>query len=265
MNGLKEIVFPHSRLSTIDICALGRKKHHITALMEIDVTEARAFFRRHREQSGESLSFTAWVAHCVALAAGEYPQVAAYRSGRRKIVISDSIDVAIPVEKRANGYDVPLPMVIRDCGGKSVAAIHKEIRQAQAEQSDKNTVVLNNGKWQTGTALFYRLPAFMRRLIWKLWLLRPKTAKKTMGSVIVTALGMVGDGDGWFIPIGVHPLLIAVGSIVRKPGIVGDEVIPREYLKLTVCVDHDVVDGGPAARFIARLNELMISCSGLLK
>ncbi len=39
--GNSEIIyFPDSRVSTIDVGELGLKKHHIAALLEIDVTEA---------------------------------------------------------------------------------------------------------------------------------------------------------------------------------------------------------------------------------
>lgn len=259
----REITFPRSRLSTIDICELGRKKHHITALLEVDVTDARERFRAYREQNGESLSFTAWVARCVAIAADEHPQVAAYRMGRRKIMVSGATNVSVTVEKQTGSYSVPLPLVISACGKKSVAEIHQEIRQAQNENAHEGTVILRNDKRQRGMALFYRLPAFMRRFILKVFLLRPRTAIKTMGSAIVTSLGMCGDGDGWFIPIGIHPLLIAVGSVVRKPGVHDDCIAVREYLKLTVLVDHDVIDGAPAARFVSRLNDLLRSCSGL--
>ena len=34
-------------------------------------------------------------------------------------------------------------------------------------------------------------------------------------------------------------------------------LVERDYLQLTVSVDHDVVDGAPAARFVSRLRELL--------
>jgi hypothetical protein len=37
----------------------------------------------------------------------------------------------------------------------------------------------------------------------------------------------------------------------------------REYLSLTISVDHEVVDGAPAARFTRRLKELIESGYGL--
>ena len=63
--------------------------------------------------------------------------------------------------------------------------------------------------------------------------------------------------------MGIHPLVIALGGIARKPGIVGDKVEVREYLGMTVLFDHDVTDGAPVARFVQRLRELIENGYGL--
>jgi pyruvate/2-oxoglutarate dehydrogenase complex dihydrolipoamide acyltransferase (E2) component len=88
--------------------------------------------------------------------------------------------------------------------------------------------------------------------------------KRLMGTVSVTALGIVGQsGMSWGIPIGIHPLIVAVGVIVKRPGIIHDAISIREYVGLTVMFDHDVTDGAPVARFIRRLQELMTDRYGL--
>ena len=87
-----------------------------------------------------------------------------------------------------------------------------------------------------------------------------------MGTISVTAVGMFGKSGGWPLPIpNVHPLAVAVGGISRKPFYTGegDQLQPREMLDLTLMFDHDVIDGAPAARFSARLIELMESAHGL--
>ena len=50
---------------------------------------------------------------------------------------------------------------------------------------------------------------------------------------------------------------------VRQRGVDGHIAI-REYLCLTVSLDHDPIDGAPAARFVTRLKELIESGFGLL-
>jgi pyruvate/2-oxoglutarate dehydrogenase complex dihydrolipoamide acyltransferase (E2) component len=89
--------------------------------------------------------------------------------------------------------------------------------------------------------------------------------KRMMGTVSVTAIGMVGHGGiGWGIPIGIHPLLIAVGGISPRSLVVGERLVMGEHLGLTVLFDHDVTDGAPVARFIGRLQELMEPGHGVM-
>ena len=86
-----------------------------------------------------------------------------------------------------------------------------------------------------------------------------------MGTVVVSSVGSIGkdSGYGWAIPIGIHPVVFALGNIARKPGVVGEEIKIREYLSMTVLFDHDVTDGAPVVRFIQRLKELLEKSYGL--
>jgi pyruvate/2-oxoglutarate dehydrogenase complex dihydrolipoamide acyltransferase (E2) component len=67
----------------------------------------------------------------------------------------------------------------------------------------------------------------------------------------------------WGIPIGIHPLIVAVGAIAKRPGVVHDQIVIREYVGLTILFDHDVTDGAPVARFIKRLDQLIANGYGL--
>jgi hypothetical protein len=79
----------------------------------------------------------------------------------------------------------------------------------------------------------------------------------------VTNAGMFGSGTGWGISPPGYTSSVLLGSIARKPGVVGEQIEVREYLCLTVSVDHDIVDGAVAARFSRRLKELIESGGGL--
>ena len=50
-------------------------------------------------------------------------------------------------------------------------------------------------------------------------------------------------------------LISAIGSSVKKPGAVKLEIEIREYLSLIICINHDLVDGALAARFVTRLKQ----------
>jgi pyruvate/2-oxoglutarate dehydrogenase complex dihydrolipoamide acyltransferase (E2) component len=91
----------------------------------------------------------------------------------------------------------------------------------------------------------------------------PHRLKEYFGTVCLTAVGMFGTGGGWGIPVTNHTLQITLGGISEKPGVVDGKIEIREYLCVTVSIDHDIVDGAPAARFTQRLKELVESCYGL--
>jgi pyruvate/2-oxoglutarate dehydrogenase complex dihydrolipoamide acyltransferase (E2) component len=54
-----------------------------------------------------------------------------------------------------------------------------------------------------------------------------------------------------------------VGGIGVKPGVVDGHIAIREYLSLTISLNHDLIDGAPAARFTERLKDLIESGYGL--
>ncbi len=80
---------------------------------------------------------------------------------------------------------------------------------------------------------------------------------------MVTAVGMFGQGGGWGITMANVTLTVTVGGIARKPGVVGERIEIREYLDLTISIDHDVVDGAPMVRFVNCFRELIESGYGL--
>jgi pyruvate/2-oxoglutarate dehydrogenase complex dihydrolipoamide acyltransferase (E2) component len=77
---------------------------------------------------------------------------------------------------------------------------------------------------------------------------------------------MFGGGhSGWGLSPTFHPVGLVVGGISWKPTVVDGRIEPREILNLTVTFDHDIVDGGPATRFVKRLVELIESGYGLVE
>jgi pyruvate/2-oxoglutarate dehydrogenase complex dihydrolipoamide acyltransferase (E2) component len=265
--------FPRFRNPTIDTMIWGRKRHHIPILVEIDVTTAREAIRDRKAKTGEGLSFTGWMIKCLAQAVSEHKYVHALRQGKRELVIFDDVDITIIVERVAdNGEKLPMPYIIRKANEKTVAEIHGEIRAAQRSSVAGEVQIASDGLRPTEghraawmTKIFTILPQFWRDWIfWQPVWRNPFRFKRLMGTVSVTALGIVGQsGMSWGIPIGIHPLIVAVGGIVKRPGIIHDEIAIREYVGLTVMFDHDVTDGAPVARFIRRLQELMTDRYGL--
>ncbi len=261
--------FPSFRNPTIDTLIWGRKRHHIPILLEIDVTKARIAIRDRSVQTGVRISFTGWVVKCLAQAVSEHKYIHAVRKGNKQLVIFDDVDINIVVERavgeKAAGETLPMPYIIRKANEKNVAEIHAEIRAAQRSSVATGEVQIGSPRAAWIAKIGTMLPRFARDLFfWKPLFRNPFRVKQMMGTVGVTSLGMAGQsGLSWGIPIGIHPLIVAVGAIAKRPGIVGEQIVIREYVGLTVLFDHDVTDGAPVARFIRRLQELMGSGYGL--
>lgn len=250
--------FPSSRQFTMDIGKIGRNKHHIKALIEIDVTESRKKIKNKRYKSGEYISFTSWVLKCIGKAIFEHKKVHALRKGKNKLVIFNDIDISIMVEKKLNEKVVPLPMVIRNINEKSLSEIFTEIEKAKKQKiKEGKDYVINKNRDKKPIKLFSLLPQPIRLIIWKLILSNPFRVKEMMGTALVTSVGMMGRINGWFVPYSIHPISFALGAVIKKPGVVKKNVEIRDFLEMTILIDHDVVDGAPAARFVSKLKDLM--------
>lgn len=259
----KTETFPKSRLATTDIGQIGLKKHHMKALIELDVTEARRLIAEKRRMS-EGVSFNAWLIKCVSQVVTEFPELHAVRKGKRKAVIFEDVDISIMIEREIGGKKVPLPYVLRKTNQKTIAEIDHEIRSGQQQAiKGEGDYVLGEKKDDFMMKVYYALPGIIRRFIWKVIVGSPGLTKQNMGTVMITSVGTAGRIRGWVIPVSVHPLCVAVGSVVKKPGIIHDQVEIREYLDLTILADHDVIDGAPAVRALSRLTRLIEGGFGL--
>ena len=241
----------------------GWRKKSIKTILEIDVTNAREIIQKHKEKTGESISFTAWVIKCVAQTLSENKDFNAYRHGKKKIIVFDDIDIAVPIEKIINDEARPRVCLIRKANEKSIKEISNEIRIVQKEDVSEDTELIGH-KTTRLEKFALNAPIFIKRFL--LWITRKNAIlkKKYMGTTGVTAIGMKGYFPGWLITLGgVASTLFAVGGITKKPGVVDNKIVIREYLHLTMATDHDIVDGGPLVRFVDRLNSLMEKGYGL--
>ncbi|MBS0260694.1 MAG: 2-oxo acid dehydrogenase subunit E2 [Planctomycetes bacterium] len=73
------------------------------------------------------------------------------------------------------------------------------------------------------------------------------------GVFTITNLGMFGVTA--FTPVINLPQasILGVGAIVREPAVSEDKIVIRDRVTLSLTFDHRVVDGAPAARFLAEL------------
>jgi pyruvate/2-oxoglutarate dehydrogenase complex dihydrolipoamide acyltransferase (E2) component len=244
-----------SRIATFDIFDVGLKKHHINAMLEFDVTESRAKLREMRK-NGKIVSFNAWILKVIGLVLKDHPEAAAYLYSKKRLIIFNDINISMIVEKKIGDSRVPVPLVIERVNEKSAQEITQEIERAKNQVLNSDDIVLQKQS-DSYQKLYYCLPGFLRRLFWKLLLKNPKSAYKTMGNVAVTSIGMIGKINGWFIHKSVHPISFGVGSVLKKPVVVDNEIKIREILNMTILVDHDVIDGAPMVRFLEDLTDYL--------
>jgi pyruvate/2-oxoglutarate dehydrogenase complex dihydrolipoamide acyltransferase (E2) component len=249
------VPYPRIRLLMADGGRLGLMKHTVHGLVEFDITRPRQVIRQHKARTGEAISFSAYFLACLGKAIDQERQVHAYRSWRNQLVIFDEVDVNMLFEVDVDGRKTIRPHIIRAVNKQSIREIHEEIRAFQSQhQSSGESKFIHR---------FVRLPGFIRRFF--LWALfkNPRWIKQYYGTVLVSSLGMFGTGGGWGIPVPNHSLQLTLGGIAEKPGVVDQRIEIRQYMSVTVSIDHDIIDGAPAARFIQRLKELVEGADGL--
>lgn len=247
---------PPFRQLVIDGMGLAARKHCIHGLIEVDITEVRERLRRIKEETGESVSFTGFIVYCCARAVDDDRHVHAYLDWRNRLVLFDDVDVSLPVERKQEGRPVVLQTVIRAANRKTVAEIHHEIRELQTKE-------LGETQWGRWLRWYVLVPRFIRSPFFRAAQRIPTMLKKFNGTVLVTSVGMFGDTAGWGIPFPGHTLCVTIGGIEAKPVLLDGQLQNREHLCLTISFDHDMVDGGPAARFTQRLASLVRAGAGL--
>ena len=254
-NGYTVEPFPKMRRFALDAGRLGRRKHIVHGLLEMDVTEARQYIREHKARTGESLSFTAFVITCLAKAVDMNKEVHAQRNWRNQLIIFDDVDINTMIEVELDNRKVPMPHIIKAANRKTFWEIYEEIRATQAKPASSTESRFMRS--------FLLLPWPIRRLFYWVVMRNPRLAREYTSSVMVTAVGMFGKGGGWGIPMANFPLTVTLGGIAEKPGVVEGQLEVREYLDVTVSFDHDIVDGAPAARFTQQFRELVERGYGL--
>lgn len=223
----------------------ARHKHTMYALVEADLTVPRRLIKEHCERTGEKLSLTAYVTTCVAAAVREVPEVNAFRRGHSLVYLDDVI-VEVLLERTIDGQPAVgyLPIVHADT--KSLRQVHDEIRAGQAARHE----TIAGERW------LRLVPAWSARpLMW--WMRRSARWALRLGVVGVNNIGMGTHVAGWGLSPGAGTLGVTIGGISRRPHRVAGEPTEQEIAHLTLAFDHDVINGAPAARFTARLLELL--------
>ena len=246
---------PKYRRFSIDAGRLARGKNIVHGLLEVDVTVARQRMESYESQTGERPSFTAFIVNCLGEAIKSDDHLHAYLDWRRRLVIYDEVSIGAMIEIERDGSLVPMPYVFTDVNRKDYLDIHGEMRAAQREPLDTQAA--------KSTPMLLAMPWVVRSVIY--WLINrvPKWFRAYSSPVLVTAVGMFGSGSAWGLPNPSNTLTVTLGGIALKPAVIEGDITAREFLNMTLSVNHDIVDGAPIARFANNLTTLIETGYGL--
>lgn len=232
--------WPSYRNDINDFINLSKDRNPTYGLFEIDITNTMAALENEKLQAGESSSLMSYLLWCIGQATKKHPEVQAIKKNN-KLIIFEDVDISMMIEKTTEEENkMPVPYVFRGVQNKSYKEIRKELNEAK--QKDFKEL----SKRRKKSKLYKMMPAFIRLFILKKILSDPFRAKNALGTIALTSLGkFVKNRRFWPIPISPYACSIASGSIYTKES----EGIEKKFLCLTIIVDHNIIDGGPAARF----------------
>lgn len=207
-----------------NVTASYQQAPHVTLNAEVDMTECVAFrnsiVKSIEERYGIRVSYTDIIVKAAARAIEDKPLANATLQGDQ-IVIHDQINIGVATAIEG-GLVVP---VVRNVTSKSIPQISKEIKE----------LVARARAGQAGGDDFGG------------------------GTFTVTNLGAYGIDS--FTPI-ITPgqsMILGVCRIAEKPAVVNGEIKIRSMMNLSLSFDHRIVDGAPAAEYLARLREILES------
>jgi pyruvate dehydrogenase E2 component (dihydrolipoamide acetyltransferase) len=194
---------------------------HVHNQNMVDMTKLEAFRQRHKpeiEGKGGKLTITVFALKAVATALKTYPKFnATLDTESGEIIIKHYFHIGVAVNTE-DGLIVP---VVRDVDRKSITELTIELNDlVQRTRARKATVEEMQG-----------------------------------GTFTITNVGPMGGG--FFAPIINYPevAIIGMGSssmqpVVREKGEKGHEIVPRLMMPIVLCIDHRVLDGADAMRFL---------------
>jgi pyruvate dehydrogenase E2 component (dihydrolipoamide acetyltransferase) len=200
---------------------------HFTVVEELDVTElvkTREAAKKIGERQGVKVTYMPFIMKATTLALAEYPELnATLDEQAQELVRFQYVNLGIATDT-PNGLIVP---VIREVQAKGLMQLASELGEL-AERTRAGKV--KPDELQGGTFTI--------------------TNAGNIGGILATPIIN-------FPEVGI----LGVHRIVKRPGVVetsmGDRIEVRQYMNLSISVDHRLTDGANAARFLVKMKELL--------
>ncbi len=254
MNGLTIRPIPRKIQLIDDYTTEAKAKNLIWAVTECDITDVKERLQKHFENTDEKISMTAYIIAITARAVEKHKfPINTLRLKKKKFYVFDDVDILTNIERNIDGIKKPVNYTVRKANEKTLRQINDEIRTAQT----KKVSISDSGKGAAKLLkMFPKFPRFLRRMIIHYIFTHPIIKKNLLGTIGVTAVGMMGKkggrrgGNGHMIHITPHTLSIGVGGIGNHPANIDGEIMNRTFLDITLAMDHAIIDGAPATRFL---------------
>jgi len=201
----------------------------LTTMGEIDMTEVkklRSELLKQEETLQTRITYTDIFIKAVTRALQDHPVINSSLI-ENQIIIWEDINIGVAVALESDDYlggGLIVP-VIKHTDKKSIAEISRELKELVA-------------KARAGKLL---------------------PDEVTGGTFTITNLGGAGTGYGFGTPIINQPesAILAPGAITDRPVVRDNEIVIRPVMTYSLTFDHRVIDGAPAAAFMARLTALL--------
>jgi len=205
-----------------NVLASYQQAVHVTLVTEVDMTECvkmrESILPSIEERYGVRVSYTDIIVKAAARAIEDKPIVNSSLQGDQ-IIIHDQINIGVATAIEG-GLVVP---VVKDVRNKTLPQVSKEIKELV-------------GRARAGQASGDDFRG---------------------GTFTVTNLGAYGvDSFNPIITPG-QSAILGVCRIIEKPAVVNGQIVPRSMMNLCLTFDHRVMDGAPAAEYLARLKEIL--------
>lgn len=196
---------------------------HTSVMDDFDVTELVKLRTKQKEMARDraiSLTYMPFIIKALTIALKEFPVFnSSFDDIKDEIIYKKYYNIGIATDT-PEGLMVP---VLKDTNNKGILEIAKEL-EAIVERARNKTI---------GIEELYG------------------------GTFTITNYGALGSSYG--VPVIRYPevAILGIGKIDKKPVVINDEIVIRHMMPISLSIDHRIIDGGDAGRFLLRLKELL--------
>lgn len=252
---------PAWRKGIVDYLDFANSRHHINALFDLDITNARKAVRNYKRKHRKNMFLTIYILYVFIQALDREREMLREIYKNNHFIYFDEIDMVFIIEKDINGEKVPTSKIFRNAASMSL----EELSEAAVKAITSNDEwVMSKEKKFNPAKIVEKLPRFLRKMIlWYILKYNPVTRKKIFGNVSFTALSLFNGLFGYGLPHTPQNLNLILGGIQNRPIFVKKNIEERVFQGATLTFNHDVVDGAVGVRFIGSFYQMVQEAWGL--